>query len=53
MVIAAMWTKSRDRKARQEGRREMHAEWNAWLERYLDAKAKGIPFDEPHPKPID
>ena len=53
MVITAMWTKSPERKARQEGRREVHAKWEAWLRRRDDAKAKGIPFDEPHPNPID
>ena len=45
VVIAAMWTKSRERKIR----RELNAEWNAWLRRRDDAVAKGIPFDEPRP----
>lgn len=30
-----------------------HLRWEAWLRRRDDAKAKGIPFDEPHPNPID
>ena len=46
VVIAAMWTKNRERKARQE----VHDEWEAWVQRFLDAQAKGIPFDEPRPK---
>ena len=50
MVIAAMWMERRERKARLEGRQEVCAEWEAWLRRREDAEAKGIPFDEPHPK---
>ena len=49
VVIAAMWTKSRERKIREETRQEVNAEWNAWLRRRDDAVAKGIPFDEPRP----
>ena len=45
VVIAAMWTKSRERKIR----RELNSEWNAWLRRRDDAVAQGIPFDEPRP----
>ena len=46
VVIAAMWTKNRERKARQE----VQDAWEAWIQRFLDAQAKGIPFDEPRPK---
>ena len=49
MVIAAMWTKSRERKIR----RELNAEWDAWLRRRDDAAAKGIPFNEPRPDSKD
>ena len=53
VVIAAMWKESRERKIRQEARQEMHDEWDAWTSRKEDAEAKGIPFDEPRPKPKD
>ena len=49
MVLAAMWIKSRERKIR----REVNAQWEAWLRRREDAEAQGIPFDEPRPKPKD
>ena len=47
MVLAAIWRERRDRKIRQE----VDAEWEAWLRRWDEAKAQGIPFDEPHPQP--
>lgn len=50
VVIATIWRERRDQKVRQEGRQEMHAEWEAWRQRFLDAQARGIPFDEPPPK---
>lgn len=31
----------------------IHPRWEAWLRRREDAKAKGIPFDEPSPKAED
>ena len=36
---------------RGEARRRaaMHAEWEAWNQRRLDAEARGEPFDEPPP----
>ena len=34
---------------RQEGRQETHAEWEAWLRRFIEAQANGQPFDEPPP----
>ena len=54
VVIAAIWRERRDQKIREEGRTEgrseLQAEWEAWFQRFLDAHAKGIPFDEPQPK---
>ena len=34
---------------RQEGRQEVHAEWEAWYERMQQAARAGEPFDEPSP----
>lgn len=36
-----------------EGVALIHPRWEAWLQRYDDAKAKGIPFDEPRPDSKD
>lgn len=33
-----------------EGRSEMHQAWLVWYRKSEDAKAKGIPFDEPPPE---
>ena len=33
-----------------EGRSEMHKAWLAWYRKSEEAKAKGIPFDEPPPE---
>ena len=49
MVIAAMWMERREQKIR----RELNAEWDAWLRRRDAAAAKGIPFDEPRPDSKD
>ena len=32
-----------------ETRRESDAEWEAWLQRQMQAKQRGEPFDEPTP----
>ena len=65
VVIAAIWRERRDQKIREETeretrqeteretRRKVNAEWDAWIQRFLDAHAKGIPFDEPRPKSED
>ena len=37
--------------ARAEARAEVHAQWTAWYQRAEEAKAKGLPFDEPPPGP--
>ena len=50
MVLAGIWIESRERKARQEARAALQAEWEAWNQRRKDADAKGVPFDEPPPK---
>ena len=50
MVLFAPIIKKRmEEKARQEGRREKNAEWEAWLKRRDEAQANGQPFDEPSP----
>ena len=35
---------------RVEGRSEMHNAWLTWYRKSEEAKAKGIPFDEPPPE---
>ena len=37
------------RKIKDEGRQEVHAEWEAWLKRRNEAEANNLPFDEPPP----
>ena len=37
-------------KGLEEGRSEMHRAWLTWYRKSEDAKAKGIPFDEPPPE---
>ena len=37
------------KKLKEEARRELNAEWEAWLKRRNEAHAKGLPFDEPSP----
>ncbi len=59
MVLAEILSERRIRKARADAtvvarakaRQEHHAEWSAWVQRWRDAEAKGIPFDEPPPEP--
>ena len=33
----------------EEGQAEVQRRWEEWNERRLEAKARGEPFDEPHP----
>ncbi len=33
----------------EEGQAAQQKKWEAWYARLLEAKAKGQPFDEPHP----
>lgn len=33
-----------------KGRSEMHSAWLTWYRKSEEAKAKGIPFDEPPPE---
>ena len=59
MVIASWaldkrdeWRERRRRRQeerRQEGRRETHAQWEAWNTRRLAAERNGAEFDEPPP----
>ena len=52
MVIASWALDKRDEwreKRRQEGRRETHAQWEAWNARRLAAERNGAAFDEPPP----
>ncbi len=35
---------------KEEGRSEMHNAWLAWYRKSEEAKAKGLPFDEPPPE---
>ncbi len=54
MVLAAIWSERRERKAREEGhlqgQQRMQAQWEAWNQRRLAAEAEGKPFDEPSPR---
>lgn len=45
MVLAEIWDERRLRKARAE----VHRLWEEWLQRRMDAEAKGDPFGEPPP----
>ena len=56
MVLAAAFEEWREKRrlaqiarAVAAGRRESDAEWDAWLQRRLDAEQRGEPFDEPSP----
>lgn len=55
MVLAAIWSERRERKAREEGhlqgQHRMQVQWEAWNQRRLEAEAEGRSFDEPPPKP--
>ena len=39
--------------AREEGRMEERAKWEAWLKRLNDAEANGVPFSDPPPSQRD
>ena len=64
MVLAEIWMERRLRKARAEAFEQAREEilkeykeklrilqtrWEAWLQRWQDAQAAGIPFNEPPP----
>lgn len=53
MVLVGIWQEHRIRKAKSETRQETNAKWAAWVQRWRDAEAKGIPFDEPSPDSDD
>lgn len=46
MVLAAIWSERRERRAREE----MHERWSEWNRRRLEAEDRGVPFDEPPPE---
>jgi hypothetical protein len=50
MVLAAIWSERRERKAREEGRHFQQAEWEAWNRRRQEAGDQGVPFNEPPPE---
>ncbi len=54
MVLAAIWSERRERKAREEGQlqgqQRMHAQWEDWNRRRLEAEAEGKVFDELPPQ---
>ena len=66
MVLAGIWIERRRKaraealeQAREEIRKEgkeklriLQTRWEAWLQRWQDAQAAGIPFNEP-PPPLD
>ena len=66
MVLAGIWIERRRKaraealeQAREEIRKEgkeklriLQTRWEAWLQRWQDAQAAGIPFTEP-PPPLD
>ena len=64
MVLAAAFEEWREKRRREQiaravaaaeavavvkGRSESDAEWDAWLERRMQAEQRGEPFDEPPP----
>lgn len=53
MVLAEILQERRIRKAKSETRQETNAKWAAWVQRWREAEAKGIPFDEPSPDSDD
>ena len=66
MVLAGIWSERRERKARaegvergreegreqgrEEGKNIQQGRWEDWWQRYQNAQAAGIPFDEPPPQ---
>ena len=56
MVLAAAFEEWREKRRREqiaravaERLRENNAEWEAWLQRRMQAEQRGEPFDEPLP----
>ena len=49
LVFAQRYRERRDREAREEGRKEERARWEAWLKRRDEAIRNNLPFDEPSP----
>ena len=56
MVLAEAFEEWREKRRREqiaravaEGRRGADAEWEAWLQRRMEAERRGEPFDEPLP----
>ena len=39
----------RSRRQFDEGQGEAHRQWSEWLQRKMEAEAKGELFEEPHP----
>lgn len=53
LVFAQRYRERRDREAREEGRKEERARWEAWLKRHDEAIRNNLPFDEPNPAERD
>ena len=53
MVFAQRYRERRDREAREEGRKEERARWEAWLKRRDEAIRNNLPFGEPNPAEED
>ena len=52
MVLAAAFEEWREKRRREQIARAVHennAEWEAWLQRRMEAEQRGEPFDEPLP----
>ncbi len=53
VVIGAIWSERRERKAREQGRAEGEASanrrWSEWNQRRKEAEEQGMPFTEPEP----
>ncbi len=47
--LAESFLRKRYEAGRRQGRKEVDAAWEAWLERRQAAQSKGEPFDEPPP----
>ena len=52
-MIAEKYLKKRFEDGRQEGLQAAQAAWNAWYERWQEAKRRGDDFDEPPPEMKD
>ena len=53
LVFAQRYRERRDREAREEGRKEERARWEAWLKRRDEAIRNNLPFGEPSPAEED